>query len=136
MSMKCQKCLKEGHWTYECRNERVYKYRPSRTAVLKNPELKPKPQITSLEDEQKEVLEVLKKHRGSEKNNESSSEPGSESESDNDSKSERGSESEYGSESNGEHDSGSKSESEGEIKNENERKEDSSDYDSDASNKV
>lgn len=37
---KCQKCLKEGHWTADCTNERVYKARPSRTALLFNPKLK------------------------------------------------------------------------------------------------
>lgn len=37
---KCQKCLKEGHWTADCTNERVYKPRPSRTALLLNPKLK------------------------------------------------------------------------------------------------
>ena len=37
---KCQKCLKEGHWTADCTNERVYKPRPSRTALLFNPKLK------------------------------------------------------------------------------------------------
>ena len=37
---KCQKCLKEGHWTADCPNERVYKSRPSRSALLFNPKLK------------------------------------------------------------------------------------------------
>lgn len=37
---KCQKCLKEGHWTADCTYERVYKSRPSRTALLLNPKLK------------------------------------------------------------------------------------------------
>ena len=30
----CQKCLSTNHWTYQCSNERSYKYRPSRTARL------------------------------------------------------------------------------------------------------
>lgn len=30
----CQKCLKNGHNTYECENERVYQYRPSLTMVF------------------------------------------------------------------------------------------------------
>ena len=30
----CQKCLQLGHWTYECKNERVYSSRPSRTQLL------------------------------------------------------------------------------------------------------
>ncbi|XP_074590887.1 uncharacterized protein LOC141846747 [Curcuma longa] len=37
---QCQKCYQAGHWTYECKNERVYMARPSRTQQLKNPKLK------------------------------------------------------------------------------------------------
>ncbi|KAK6930259.1 hypothetical protein RJ641_004353 [Dillenia turbinata] len=37
---QCQKCFQTGHWTYECKNERVYISRPSRTQQLKNPKLK------------------------------------------------------------------------------------------------
>lgn len=33
-SKTCQKCLSTDHWTYECSNERSYKYRQSRTARL------------------------------------------------------------------------------------------------------
>ncbi len=32
---QCQKCLKFGHWTYECKNPSAYLYRPSRTTLLK-----------------------------------------------------------------------------------------------------
>lgn len=39
-SSQCQKCFQSGHWTYECKNERVYMSRPSRTQQLKNPKLK------------------------------------------------------------------------------------------------
>ena len=41
----CQKCLKKGHYSYECKasaQERPYKSRPSRTQQLLNPQLKPK----------------------------------------------------------------------------------------------
>lgn len=41
----CQKCLKRGHYSYECKvsaQERPYKSRPSRTQQLLNPQLKPK----------------------------------------------------------------------------------------------
>ncbi|KAF2117533.1 zinc knuckle-domain-containing protein [Lophiotrema nucula] len=41
----CQKCLKKGHYSYECTastQERPYKSRPSRTQQLLNPQLKPK----------------------------------------------------------------------------------------------
>lgn len=31
---RCQKCLKYGHWTYECTNERKYVHRESRTVKL------------------------------------------------------------------------------------------------------
>ena len=32
---QCQRCLKYGHWTYECKNEVAYLYRPSRTMQYK-----------------------------------------------------------------------------------------------------
>ena len=32
---RCQKCLQYGHWTYECKNERKYVHRDSRTQTLK-----------------------------------------------------------------------------------------------------
>lgn len=37
---RCQKCLQPGHWTFDCQNERIYKPRPTRTALLSNPALK------------------------------------------------------------------------------------------------
>ena len=37
---QCQKCLKYGHWTFECKNTRTYLYRPSRSTINKNPKLK------------------------------------------------------------------------------------------------
>eukprot|EP00887_Chlorella_sp_A99_P006081 scaffold22.g6081.t1 len=37
----CQKCLQQGHWTYECKGERVYIARPTRTQQLKNPRARP-----------------------------------------------------------------------------------------------
>ncbi|KAE8900077.1 hypothetical protein PF005_g9296 [Phytophthora fragariae] len=36
----CQKCLRPGHWTYECKNDAVYVQRPSRSQQLKNPKLR------------------------------------------------------------------------------------------------
>ncbi|KAH9980261.1 zinc knuckle-domain-containing protein [Lactifluus volemus] len=33
----CQKCLRTGHFTYECKSVRPYVSRPSRTAQLENP---------------------------------------------------------------------------------------------------
>ena len=41
-TQQCQKCFRTGHWTYECKNQKAYLYRPSRTAVLKQPEIAPK----------------------------------------------------------------------------------------------
>ncbi|KAE8147009.1 zinc knuckle-domain-containing protein [Aspergillus avenaceus] len=43
-STLCQKCLKRGHYSYECTvttQERPYQYRPSRTQQLRNPKLRP-----------------------------------------------------------------------------------------------
>ena len=34
-TQRCQKCLEYGHWTYECKNERKYVHRDSRTQTLK-----------------------------------------------------------------------------------------------------
>lgn len=33
--VRCQRCLKYGHYTYECENEVAYRYRPSRTVMFK-----------------------------------------------------------------------------------------------------
>lgn len=44
-SVQCQKCLKKGHYSYECKaapQERPYVPRPSRTQQLLNPKLQPK----------------------------------------------------------------------------------------------
>lgn len=43
---QCQKCFQAGHWTYECKNERVYMPRPSRSQLLKNPKLKSTIQVS------------------------------------------------------------------------------------------
>ena len=37
----CQRCLQAGHFTFECKNEPKYVSRPSRTAQIANPALKP-----------------------------------------------------------------------------------------------
>ncbi|KAL2159735.1 hypothetical protein VTH06DRAFT_2304 [Thermothelomyces fergusii] len=44
-NVQCQKCLKRGHYSYECKaapQERPYVARPSRTQQLFNPKLRPK----------------------------------------------------------------------------------------------
>ncbi|CAI5721905.1 hypothetical protein KXD40_004581 [Peronospora effusa] len=55
----CQKCLRAGHWTYECKNEAVYVQRPSRSQQLKNPKLR-QPFNTDkppeIQDEEKKML--------------------------------------------------------------------------------
>ncbi|KAI9319650.1 zinc knuckle-domain-containing protein [Dichotomocladium elegans] len=37
LSTRCQRCLDYGHWTYECKNNRPYKSRPTRTQQLSKP---------------------------------------------------------------------------------------------------
>ncbi|KAI5923161.1 zinc knuckle-domain-containing protein [Camillea tinctor] len=58
-NVQCQKCLKRGHYSYECKTtaqERPYVARPSRTQQLLNPDLVPK--LTN------DVPEVLQKKKG------------------------------------------------------------------------
>ncbi|PJF19329.1 hypothetical protein PSACC_00821 [Paramicrosporidium saccamoebae] len=57
-------CLKPGHWTFDCKNERTYRPRPSRTALLANPELRlPEADLTAdYEKERNQVVQsVLEK---------------------------------------------------------------------------
>ncbi|KAM5568793.1 hypothetical protein ABKV19_016361 [Rosa sericea] len=71
---QCQKCFQPGHWTYECKNERVYISRPSRTQQLKNPKLKmkvslsydldvPDPDTKKEEKSEKPSKKSKRKHR-------------------------------------------------------------------------
>ncbi|KAL1586781.1 hypothetical protein WHR41_04643 [Cladosporium halotolerans] len=53
-STLCQKCLKRGHFSYECtasQQDRPYISRPSRTQQLLNPKLAPKITNTAPKDE-------------------------------------------------------------------------------------
>lgn len=53
-STLCQKCLKKGHFSYECtasQQDRPYISRPSRTQQLANPKLAPKLANTAPKDE-------------------------------------------------------------------------------------
>ena len=84
----CQKCFQPGHWTYECKNERVYISRPSRTQQLKNPKLRMRGQVSydldnpDIEKELKVDKSVKKKHSSSKgKNNKRKHRSRSESES-------------------------------------------------------
>ncbi|KAK9733002.1 hypothetical protein RND81_04G037500 [Saponaria officinalis] len=63
----CQKCLQLGHWTYECKNERVYVARPSRTQLLKNPKLRQKMTPTYYPEEKPDLPseQEEKDHKGS-----------------------------------------------------------------------
>ncbi|KAM7279785.1 hypothetical protein ACFE04_006919 [Oxalis oulophora] len=81
---QCQKCLQTGHWTYECKNERVYISRPSRSQQLKNPKLKAKMSATydlddipDLKEEEKEDKPLKKQ---SKRKHRSKASPGSDSE--------------------------------------------------------
>ncbi|KAG8370506.1 hypothetical protein BUALT_Bualt14G0123900 [Buddleja alternifolia] len=69
---QCQKCFQTGHWTYECKNERVYISRPSRTQQLKNPKLRMKvevsydldtPEIKNEEKDEKREKKSKRKHK-------------------------------------------------------------------------
>ncbi|XP_062190518.1 uncharacterized protein LOC133893507 [Phragmites australis] len=70
---QCQKCFQHGHWTYECKNERVYMSWPSRTQQLKNPKLKKNvsvsyqfenPDLAKEREEERNLMkEKLKKKR-------------------------------------------------------------------------
>lgn len=76
---QCQKCFQTGHWTYECKNERVYISRPSRTQQLKNPKLRMKVSISydlenpDIEKEMKSEKSVKKSKRKHKSDTESGS---------------------------------------------------------------
>ncbi|XP_057538958.1 uncharacterized protein LOC130817338 [Amaranthus tricolor] len=122
VASQCQKCFQVGHWTYECKNERVYISRPSRSQLLKNPKLRQKlmasynednPDIKKEEVEEKEKSDRRRKKskRKYRSDTESSSDSGA-SESDSDSRSSSGTGSDYSSESASSYSSSSDSEDE------------------------
>ena len=63
---QCQKCLKYGHYTFECPNPRAYVYRPSETMLHDNPELRKHltedkaPKRPKLRDDFKRVRQVTR----------------------------------------------------------------------------
>ncbi|KAK4745587.1 hypothetical protein SAY87_011899 [Trapa incisa] len=63
---QCQKCYQPGHWTYECKNERVYISRPSRTQMLKNPKLNMMGRV-SHDQENLDSMKEEKTEKGSKK---------------------------------------------------------------------
>ncbi|KAF6144550.1 hypothetical protein GIB67_006042 [Kingdonia uniflora] len=88
ISSQCQKCFEKGHWTFECKNERVYISRPSRTQQLKNPKLRTRvavsyeldnPDLFPKTEEKSEKVKASskkskRKHRSSRADSESDSE--------------------------------------------------------------
>ncbi|KAJ4973192.1 hypothetical protein NE237_006366 [Protea cynaroides] len=70
-SSRCLKCFETGHWTCECKNERVYISRPSRTQQLKNPKLKLKISV-SYELDSPDIQKVEKGKKSMEKGEKSS----------------------------------------------------------------
>lgn len=78
---QCQKCFQSGHWTYECKNERVYMSRPSRTQQLKNPKLRMEVSTScDLENPEGEDEEGRKREKKSKRKHMSDSDSGSDSE--------------------------------------------------------
>lgn len=78
---QCQKCFQSGHWTYECKNERVYISRPSRTQQLKNPKLRMKLSISyDLENPITKEDKPEKSSKKSKRKHRSDSDSGSDSE--------------------------------------------------------
>ncbi|KAL2470285.1 Zinc finger CCHC domain-containing protein 10 [Abeliophyllum distichum] len=78
---QCQKCFQTGHWTYECKNERVYISRPSRTQQLKNPKLRMKlsiPYDLDNPDIQEEKIEKREKKSKRKHKSDTESDNGSE----------------------------------------------------------
>ncbi|XP_021745200.1 zinc finger CCHC domain-containing protein 10-like [Chenopodium quinoa] len=120
---QCQKCFQPGHWTYECKNERVYISRPSRSQILKNPKLRQKlmdsynednPDIKreEIQEEEEKVEKKDKRKKKSKRKHKSDTESSTDaSESDSDSRS-SASVSDYSSESASDYSSSSDSEDE------------------------
>ncbi|KAG6757878.1 hypothetical protein POTOM_038204 [Populus tomentosa] len=78
---QCQKCFQTGHWTYECKNERVYMSRPSRTQQLKNPKLRMKVSISyDLENPEVEDNQGQKREKKSKRKHRSDSDSATNSE--------------------------------------------------------
>lgn len=128
---QCQKCLEHGHWTYECKKDRSYKVRPTRTQQLKKPLKLYEPELPEelqdnrqglaakiLKKKEKERLRKKKRSRRSysDSSSSSSSSSGSDSESDSSESSSSGSESDSSLSSSSYSSSSSSSNSENEKK--------------------
>lgn len=70
-NVQCQRCLKLGHYTYECKGEAVYVSRPSHTKLLVHPSLRPrneeKDPDTLREEAQRAALEEYKRKKAIDK---------------------------------------------------------------------
>ncbi|PHZ17416.1 uncharacterized protein RHIMIDRAFT_288317 [Rhizopus microsporus ATCC 52813] len=88
-SVQCQKCLERGHWTYQCKKDRSYRSRPSRTQQLKKPLKLYQPELPKeLQDKKGLADKILKKKKKERKRRgsySSSSESSSDSSSESDS---------------------------------------------------
>ncbi|KAF1807567.1 zinc knuckle-domain-containing protein [Mucor lusitanicus] len=61
-STQCQRCLEHGHWTYECKKDRSYKVRPTRTQQLKKPIKLYQPELPKeLQDKRGLADQILKR---------------------------------------------------------------------------
>ncbi|CAO3654756.1 unnamed protein product [Mucor hiemalis] len=103
---QCQKCLEHGHWTYECKKDRSYRVRPTRTQQLKKPIKLYEPELPEeLQDNRQglaaKILKKKEKERHSKKKRSRSYSSSSDSSSSSSSGSSSDSESDSGSSSSG-----------------------------------
>ena len=79
-TIRCQKCLQFGHWTYECTGKRKHLHRPSRTIVMKK-------KLKQLENQDTKLASPSKRsnHSSSESSSSSDSEASGSSSSDSES---------------------------------------------------
>ncbi|KAI8094953.1 zinc knuckle-domain-containing protein [Gilbertella persicaria] len=62
-STQCQRCLEHGHWTYECKKDRSYKVRPTRTQQLKKPIKLAQPELPKEFQDKRGLADKLLKER-------------------------------------------------------------------------
>merc|ERR1712027_96542 len=84
-TFKCQKCLKIGHFTYECKGKRPYMYRDSRSKDLKRMLQGKRSRNLKNVATKKKVVKKRKKNDSSSSDSSSSSSDSSSSDSDSDS---------------------------------------------------
>ncbi|XP_012216249.1 zinc finger CCHC domain-containing protein 10-like [Linepithema humile] len=72
-TIRCQKCLEFGHYSFECKGKRKYLHRPSRTSQLKRAMQKPQDGNTQVYiKERKEVVKKKMKREESSSSSDSS----------------------------------------------------------------